>query len=106
PYAELIGKSDDPRLFVKELKEEHQQAAEKVNQNFVDNEYLNIINGEPVLKRAISKKVSQQQEKFSKLVASKMPLTDIVSVLTDVENWLGISRHLKPLSGYEPKIDD
>ncbi|HHT9860326.1 TPA: DUF4158 domain-containing protein, partial [Legionella pneumophila] len=106
PYAELIGKSDDPRLFVKELQVEHQQAAEKVNQNFVDNEYLNIINGEPVLKRAISKKVSQQQEKFSNLVASKMPLTDIVSVLTDVENWLGISRHLKPLSGYEPKIDD
>ena len=106
PYTELIGKSDDPWLFVKELQVEHQQAAEKVNRNFVDNEYLNIINGEPVLKRAISKKVSQEQEKFSNLVASKMPLTDIVSVLTDVENWLGISRHLKPLSGYEPKIDD
>ena len=35
-----------------------------------------------------------------------MPLTDIISVLTGVENWLGISRHLKPLSGYESKIDD
>ncbi|HAT6979869.1 TPA: Tn3 family transposase [Legionella pneumophila] len=34
-----------------------------------------------------------------------MPLTDIISVRTDVEN-LGISRHLKPLSGYESKIDD
>ena len=106
PYTEMIGKHDNARQFIKELQEEHQQAAEKVNRNFVDNEYLNIIDGEPVLKRAISKKISQQQERFSNLVASKMPLTDIVSVITDVENWLGISRYLKPISGYEPKIDD
>ena len=58
PYTELIGKSDDPKLFLKELQIEHQQAAEKVNRNFIDNEYLSIINGEPVLKRAISKKIS------------------------------------------------
>jgi len=106
PYTEMIGKHDNARQFIKELQKEHQQAAEKVNRNFVDNEYLNIIDGEPVLKRAISKKMSQQQERFSNLVASKMPLTDIVSVITDVENWLGISRYLKPISGYEPKIDD
>lgn len=105
-YTELIGKSDNPNVFVKELRKEHSEAAEKVNRNFLDNEYLSIINGEPVLKRAVSKKVSQQQEKFSNLVASQMPLTDIVSVLMDVENWLGISRQLKPISGYESKIDD
>lgn len=106
PYTEMIGKNENARQFIKELKEEHQQAAEKVNRNFVDNEYLNIIDGEPVLKRTIGKKVSQQQEKFANLIASKMPLTDIISVITDVENWLGISHYLKPISGYEPKIDD
>lgn len=106
PYTKLIGKSDDPKLFIKELQKEHHEAAEKINQNFMDNEYLSIINSEPVLKRAVSKKVSQQQEKFSKLVASKMPLTDIISVLVDVENWLKVSRKLKPISGYEPKLDD
>ena len=106
PYTEMIGKHEDAKQFIKELQKEHQQAAEKVNRNFVDNEYLNIIDGEPVLKRDLSKKVSQQQENFLNLVASKMPLTDIVSVITDVEIWLGISRYLKPLSGYESKIDD
>ena len=102
----MIGKHEDAKQFIKELQKEHQQADEKVNRNFVDNEYLNIIDGEPVLKRDLSKKVSQQQENFLNLVASKMPLTDIVSVITDVEIWLGISRYLKPLSGYESKIDD
>jgi hypothetical protein len=63
-YTDLIGKSDDPRLFVKELQVEHQQAAEKVNRNFIDNEYLSIINGEPVLKRAISKSKSATRKIF------------------------------------------
>lgn len=106
PCTEMIGKSANPKQFIQKLQEEHQQAAEKVDRNFVDNEYLDIIDGKPILKRSISKKNSQQQENFSSLVASKMPLTDIVSVITDVENWLGISRYLKPLSGYESKIDD
>ena len=105
-YTDLIGKSDNPKLFVQELQKEHHNAAKKVNQNFVDNEYLNIINGEPVLKRALTKKSTQQQERFSKLIASKLPLTDIVSVLVDIENWLQVSRQLKPISGYEPKLDD
>ena len=105
-YTDLIGKSGDPQLFLQALQKEHHGAAERVNQNFVDNEYLSIINGDPVLKRALSKKASQQQEKFSKLVASKMPLTDIISVLVDIENWLQVSRQLKPISGYEPKLDD
>jgi len=105
-YTEMIGKSDNPQKFVHELQSEHQQAAKKVNRNFVDNEYLNIVDGQPTLKRATSKQISLQQENLSNLVASKMPLTDIVTVITDVENWLGLSRYLKPISGYEPKIDD
>ena len=36
----------------------------------------------------------------------KDTLTDIITVLTDLEKWLHLSRHLKPLSGYEAKIDD
>ena len=106
PYTELIGKPKDPQLFIEHLKTEHQEAAEKANKNFTENEYLSIVDGEPVLKRVVSQQVSQQQQDFSNLVASKMPLTDIISVFLDVENWLNISRKLKPLSGYESKIKD
>ena len=106
PYTELIGKSEEPNLFIKQLQEEHQKAAINVNRNFIQNEYLNIVDGEPVLKRAETKKASQNQVELSKLVASKMPLTNIISVLYDVESWLSISRYLKPISGYEPKIND
>ncbi|MDA7742375.1 Tn3 family transposase [Francisellaceae bacterium] len=105
-YVELIGKSKNSTSFVETLQKEHADAANKVNTGFVENETLSIVDGEPVLKRIISEKVTQQQEIFSKLVAGKMPLTDIISVLMDIENWLQISKQLKPISGYESKIDD
>ncbi|MRN79910.1 Tn3 family transposase, partial [Brucella sp. 10RB9210] len=106
PYTELIGKPKDPQLFVEHLQIEHQEAAEKTNKNFIKNEYLSIVNSEPVLKRVVSQQISQPRQDFSNLVASKMPLTDIISVFLEVENWLNLSHKLKPLSGYESKIKD
>lgn len=105
-YAALISKPSEPNLFIKHLKYEHQTAAEKANSNFVHNEYLSIANGEPVLRKSETKKTTQRQEELSSLVASKMPLIDIVSVFSDVEGWLNISKYLKPISGLESKIDD
>jgi len=58
------------------------------------------------LKPALTIKPTENQLKFSQLVASRMPLTDIVSVITDVEKWLKLSRYVKPISGYESKVDD
>ena len=34
----------------------------------------------------------------------KMPIINIVDVIVDVEKWLSLSVHFKPLSGYETKI--
>ena len=106
PYSALIGKPAKPREFVEQLQKEHSLAARQANQGFSKNEQLSIINGEPIVKREKSKSLTQAQEKFSHTVASKMPLTDIVSVLMDVERWLNLSRPLNALSGHDAKIRD
>ena len=37
------------------------------------------------------------------MVMEQMPVISIVDVIIDVENWLNLSSHFKPLSGYEKK---
>ena len=63
-------------------------------------------NSEPVSKRAISKKEDKTITSFVEQVSSRLPLTNIVDVFIDIEQWLSVSKDFKPLSGYDSKIKD
>ena len=104
-YTSLIGKSKDANESIALMKE-HAKCAKEANKKFKKNEYLNVSNGQPILKKAKTPPLNKRLMTLSEMVHKKIPLTDIITVLTDLEKWLHLSRHLKPLSGYEAKIDD
>lgn len=105
-YCHLIKQPSKPAEFILLLQNKHYAAAKKVDSNFLDNEYLSIENGEPVLKRALSKKEDKAVTAFVEKVSSRMPLTNVVDVVIAIEQWLTVSREFKPLSGYDSKIKD
>ena len=105
-YCQLIKQPSESSLFIKALQNEHREAAIKTNSGFLANEYLSIHNGEPVLKRALTKKEDKAIASFVEQVSTKMPLTNIVEVFMDIEQWLTASDAFKPLSCYDSKIKD
>ena len=65
---------------------------------------LVIDKGLPILKKLPKKKEHPDLEKIRQMIMDEMPINNIVDVIVEVENWLNLSVHFKPLSGYETKI--
>lgn len=105
-YCGLIQQSSNAVEFIKTLQSHHFEAAKRTDSCFLANEHLSIEKGEPVLKRAVTKKEDKAITAFVDEVSSRLPLSNIVDVYLDIEEWLSISKFFKPLSGHESKIKD
>lgn len=105
-YCGLIQQPSKPSEFIKSLQDQHFEAALQTDSGFLANEYLSLENGEPVLKRAVTKKEDKAITAFVDEVSTRLPLSNIVDVYRDIEEWLSISKFFKPLSGYDSKIKD
>jgi hypothetical protein len=88
------------------LKEKHRGSARSADECFLSNEYLSIEKGEPILKKAARTAENPAVKKMSQEIANRMPVTNIVEVILDVEQWVGLSKNFRPLSGHESKIED
>lgn len=82
------------------------QIASEVDHNFLNNDYFLIEKGKPFVKKSIKQQEPESLATLRKLIMDKMPITNIVDVIVDVENWLGLSTNFKPRSGFESKIID
>jgi len=105
-YCNLIKQPSQPSEFISVLQSQHYAAAKKTDSGFLANEYLSIENGEPILKRALTKKEDKAITSFVEQVSARLPLTNIVDLFVDIEQWLSVSKYFKPLSGYDSKIKD
>ncbi|MCW5584163.1 MAG: Tn3 family transposase [Gammaproteobacteria bacterium] len=103
-YCDLTKLSKEPARFVGSLQARLRSTAQKVDENYHSNPHLIIEQGLPILKKLPMKKEHPELEKIRKLIMDKMPIINIVDVIVDVEKWLSLSVHFKPLSGYETKI--
>lgn len=103
-YCETNQLPRHSALFVELQKQRLSAAAKQVDDNCLNNPYLSIKNGKPVLKRTAKKDDDPAIDKIRKLVMAEMPVLSIVDVIIAVEQWLHISRFFKPLSGNQSKI--
>jgi TnpA family transposase len=88
------------------LQERLRATAKAVDKQYHSNAYLVIEDHLPILKKLTKKKEHPQLNKFKQMIADEMPVKSIVDVIVDVENWLNLSGHFKPLSGYKTKIPE
>ena len=103
-YCNVNQLPKEPGKFTVLKQIKLQQTAKIVDDNYQENPNLIIENGLPILKKLPKKKDHPDLEKTKKLIMNEMPIISIVDMLVDVENWLHLSVHFKPLSGNEVRI--
>ncbi len=105
-YCELAKLPKESVKFIGSKQVQLQQTAKKVDENYQNNPYLIIENSLPILKKLPKKKEHPDLEKTKQMIMGEMPIKSIVDVIVEIEHWLSLSVHFKPLSGYQTKISD
>lgn len=105
-YGEQAGIPVKGPQFVEQLKTILEATATKVDSGFPDNEYLNIVNGEPILKRLKRKSIHPGFYQLDQLLTNKMTEVDIIDILSDTEHWLNWTRFFSPISGHDAKLSN
>jgi TnpA family transposase len=93
----LLAHRSDRRPKLRVVREETREGGR-------DNEHVEIVGGEPVIKRLRAKE-RDGAERLEHLLKERMTPTGILEALADTEHWLGWTRHFGPISGYEAKLD-
>lgn len=105
-FCDLVKIPKEPTKFVDSFQSKLRQTAKKVDENYHNNPYLIIEKELPILKKSPKKKEHPDVDKIRQMIMDEMPIKSIVDVIIEVENWLNLSVHFKPISGYETKIAD
>lgn len=103
-YTEQAGVPADPKAFIASLKARLTEIAATVDRAFPANEHVEIVGGEPVVKRLRAKEI-EGAERLERLLKDRMTPVGILNALADTEHWLGWTRHFSPLSGFDTKLD-
>ncbi len=104
-YAEQAGIPADPGAFVAVLKARFAKTADAINQAFPKNEHVEIVAGEPVVKRLRARDGDDGTAFLERLLKARMVPAGVLEALADTEHWLGWTRHFGPVSGFEAKLD-
>ncbi len=105
-YCDLMGLDSSPKAFVKTLKQEFLTLANKVDNHYPDNEYLELTDKGPVIKKHDTPERPAEVEKLDALITKKMQEIDILDLLVETERWLNLHKYFGPISGFQGKIDD
>ena len=106
PFCKMVNLPHEANAFVSSQQTDLRKAAKAVDTGYHENKYLVIDNGKPILKKLPTKAQHPETNKIRKLVMDEMPVATIVDIMIDVERWIRLSNHFKPLSGKESKIKD
>lgn len=105
-YSKEVGLPTDSITFVKQLKEQFEQAADKTDAEFPANDSVRIDNGEVVLSKINARTRPTTVKKLEQLLADRMSSINILDMLMDTEHWLNWTQDFGPLSGFESRLDD
>jgi len=105
-YGEQAGIPVEEKAFVERLIEELGTVARNADEDFPENEYLRIENGEPVLKRLQRLPDPAGRQELEQLVTLYMKEVCILVGLSDTEPWRNGTRLFGPLSGHDAKLDN
>jgi TnpA family transposase len=104
-YAEQAGLPASPGAIVKGLRERLAATAEAVDAGFPANEHVEIVGGEPVLKRLRAGPAADGAAELERRLKDRLPPIDLVDALADTEHWLNWTRHFGPISGFDARIE-
>ncbi len=98
-FAEQVGINPNPKEFVKDLKKQFLDAADKADNHFPEDSFVTIDNGKLSLKKRPTKIKSKDLIKLDKEIKARMPEINIVDLLVET-----VKQFFGPLSGHQSKI--
>lgn len=104
-YAEQAGVPADAPAFVAALKTRLAATASATDRGFPDNEHVEIVDGEPVVKRLRAREAADGAAFLERLLKARLAPAGVLEALADTEHWLNWTRHFGPVSGFEAKLD-
>lgn len=103
-YCTLLNFPSNPDLFVQQLEQEFNETALLVDNNFPDNEYIDINRDRLIIHKHEKPPETAAQKKFNKLINERLPEKNIVDVLIEAEDWLNLHKKFGPITGFAGKI--
>ena len=105
-YCQELGFATNAQAFVSQLRGWLEQTAKEVDVSYPENASLvTDENGKPVLKRLQGRESSPALKALEATLISRLPVRNVVDILSYVEHYTNWVRHFGPLSGADPKID-
>ncbi len=105
-YCDMIGFPSEAKAFCQQLKTSLYAACKKTDEQFPDNAEVKIDKKMLVISPIRAKPKSMDLKKIETLLQERMPNINILDLLTKTEQWLKLSKHIRPLSGNRSRMDD
>ena len=105
-YGELLNFPVEPKQFVTHLRQWLDDTAKKTDEGFPENTGVSYKNDRVVIHRRRKKEAPPALAELKRLIAERLTPVSLLDVLTDTELWLNWTRHFRPISGFESKIED
>lgn len=96
----------DPHEFVTQLKKQVISRADQVDADFPENESVSFKNGKISIQRIKGTPRSNELKAIDKLINERLPKVNIIDVLIEIEKSLNLHKIFRPLSGFDPKINN
>ena len=104
-YGEQLGFPTAGAAFVEHVRDWLAGKIEETNKGFPANTDVYFKSDRLVIRKA-KPKDRKGAEKLRKLISQRMRPVNIIDVLVDTELWLQWTKHFKPVSGYEVKMEN
>jgi len=91
--------------LVAALKGRLAATAASTDRAFPNNQHVEIVGGEPIVKRLRARDGDDGTAFLERLLKPRMVPVGVLEALADTEHWLGWTRHFGPVSGFEAKLD-
>lgn len=105
-YCEVSGIDSDPDIFCDKLKKWLSDVAKEVDDAFPEQSHAQIINGKLLLRKPEKSELTDAVKELDNILTQRLPVTNIIDVLTDMEKWLQLHKNFGPMSGNETRMDD
>lgn len=105
-YGQLVNLPVKPADFVSQLKQQLQEATDRADQRFPDNEYLELTAKGPVIRNHETDEPLPVVKSVVEALRERFQEISILDVLVESERWLNLHSQFGPISGFETKLDD
>ncbi|MGI2030181.1 MULTISPECIES: Tn3 family transposase [unclassified Endozoicomonas] len=105
-YCDMVGFPADKVAFCQDLRQRLKAVCQKTDMAFPSNTQAKIKDGELVISPIRAEEKPAELEVLETLIQERTPSINILDLLTETKLWLNLSRHWRPLSGQQSRIDN